>query len=42
MTKALEIAEAVVDVLYPDGGEPEATDALVARSAVFARKWQPQ
>ena len=39
--KATEIATAVVDVLYPSGGEPEATDELISRSAKFAEKWQP-
>ena len=39
--KASEIAEAVVDVIYPEGDVPEVTDALIERSADFAEKWRP-
>jgi hypothetical protein len=39
--KATEIAEAIVDVIFTDTIIPEITDAVVARSAAFAKKWQP-
>jgi hypothetical protein len=39
--KATEIAEAIVDVIFTDTIIPETTDAMIARSAAFAEKWQP-